>query len=103
MFLIGLYLPSPVQLFFFPIRLDLLFIFDLHSAEKSIRMQGNLYKRHTITNKRLMIITNVLALVKMAYDCSGICLECAFLTNIRSTPRLLTGTYEFIAIIGNWH
>ena len=63
--------PSPISPF--PIRLDLLSIFVLHSAEKYIRMQGNVYKRHTIPNKRLMIITNVLASVKWLRNMLGMC------------------------------
>ena len=85
LFLVVLYLPGPVQLAYFPSNLDQFSTFTLHSAEMSIRMQVNLYKRLTITYKCLTITTHVLPLIRMAFDCSLlICCEYAFLTNFRS-------------------
>ena len=68
----------PISLFSFKFGLN------LRSAEMSIRMQANLYKRLTITYKGLTITTNVLPSIRMTYDCSRICCEYVFLKNFRS-------------------
>ena len=95
MFLFVLYLPGPDQLAYFPSNLDHFSTFALHSAEMSIRMQANLYKRLTITYKRLTITTNVLPSIRMAYDCSRICCEYAYLTNFRSRFLIFARPREY--------